>query len=44
MADIQSVTAKIRRGKKEERKKNPQDENIMVCPIAQGDHNIGELQ
>jgi len=34
MADIQSVTAEIRRGKKEERKKKkPQDENIMVCPI-----------
>jgi len=23
---------------KEERKKKPQDENIMVCPIPQGDH------
>jgi len=34
MADIQSVTAEIRRGKKEERKKKkPQDENIMVCRI-----------
>jgi len=34
MADIQSSTAEIRRGnKKEERKKNKQDENIMVCPI-----------
>jgi len=36
MADIQSATAEIRRGKKEERrrkKKKPQDENIMVCPI-----------
>jgi len=35
MADIQSATAEIRRGKKEERRKEkkPQDENIMVCPI-----------
>jgi len=35
MVDIQSPTAEIRRGKKEERKKKkPQDENIMVCPIT----------
>jgi len=38
MADIQSAAAEIRRGKKEERKKErrknkPQHENIMVCPI-----------
>jgi len=35
MADIQSPTAEIRRGKKdeEERKKKPQGKNIMVCPI-----------
>jgi len=35
MVDIQSATADIRRGKKEERikKKKPQDENIMACPI-----------
>jgi len=35
MADIQSATAEIRRGKKEERrkKKKPQGKNIMVCPI-----------
>jgi len=43
MADIQSATAEIRRGKKERRKikkkKKPQGKNIMVCPIAQGDHN-----
>jgi len=39
------VSTEIRRGKKrrkkeeaEERKK-PQDDNIMVCPIPQGDHN-----
>jgi len=37
MADIQSPTAEIRRGKKEEeedRRKKLQDENIMVCPIT----------
>jgi len=36
MADIQSATAEIRRGKKEERrrkKKKPQGKNIMVCPV-----------
>jgi len=36
MADIQSATAEIRRGKKKkkkERKKKPQGKNIMVCPI-----------
>jgi len=42
MADIQSATAEIRRGKKkkkkegkkkEKRTKKPQDKNIMVCPI-----------
>jgi len=34
MADIQSATAEIRRGKRRRRrKKKPQDENIMVCPI-----------
>jgi len=41
MADIQSSTAEIRRGKKKEeiRNKKPQGKNIMVCPISQGDHN-----
>jgi len=39
MADIQSATAEIRQGKKRRRKKTPQDENIMVCPIPYGDHN-----
>ena len=42
MADIQSPTAEIRRGKKkkeEEDRKKLQDENIIVCPITQGDHN-----
>jgi len=36
MADIQSATAEIRGGKKNERRKNkkkPQGKNIMVCPI-----------
>jgi len=34
MADIQSPTAEVRRGKKKkERKKKPQGKNIMVCPI-----------
>jgi len=33
MADIQSATAEIRQGKKEEKEEKPQDENIMVCPI-----------
>jgi len=34
MADTHSATAEIRGGKIEERKKKkPQDENIMVCPI-----------
>jgi len=36
MADIQSATAEIRRGKKkieEDRKKKPQGNNIMACPI-----------
>jgi len=41
MVNIQSPTAEIRRGKKEERRKKeerkknkPQHENIMVCPIT----------
>jgi len=35
MVDIQSPTAEIRRGKKEERKKEkPQVKNIMACPRA----------
>jgi len=37
MADIQSVAAEIRRGKKRRkkrrRKNKRQDENIMVCPV-----------
>jgi len=39
MVDIQSPTAEIRRGKKEEdrrtrRRKKLQGKNIMVCPIT----------
>ena len=39
MIDIQSATAEIRRGKKTERKKKPQDENIMSASATQGGHN-----
>jgi len=39
MVHIQSSTAEIRRGKKEERKKKPHDKNIMACTITQGGHN-----
>ena len=38
IVNIQSPTAEIRRGKKRRRRKKKQDENIMVCPITQGDH------
>jgi len=31
MVDMQSPTAEIRRGKKERRRKKPQNENIMAC-------------
>jgi len=35
MVDIQSATAEIRRGEKEEnKKKKPQGKNIMACPIT----------
>jgi len=34
MVNIQSATAEIRRGKKEEERRKKQDENIMVCPIT----------
>jgi len=36
VVDIQSAAAEIRRGneKEEERKKKPQDEDIMVCRIT----------
>jgi len=39
MADIQSVTAEIRRGKKKERKKKPQGKDIMSASATQGGHN-----
>jgi len=43
MADIQSASAEIRRGKKErkvqERKKKPQGKNIMSASATQGSHN-----
>jgi len=41
MADMQSATADIRRGKKkkERRRKKPQGKNIMACPITQDGHN-----
>jgi len=41
MADIQSPTAEIRRGKKEWKKKNkkPQLQNIMSASAMQGGHN-----
>ena len=41
MVDIQSPTAEIRRGrkKKKDRKKKPQDENIMSASATQGGHN-----
>jgi len=39
MVDIQSPTAEIRCGEKEERrKKKPQGKNIMACPITYGGH------
>jgi len=39
MVDIQSATAEIRRGKKNRRKKKPQDKNIMSASAMQGGHN-----
>jgi len=42
MVDIQCVTAEIRRGKKRrktERKKKPQNKNIISASAVQGDHN-----
>jgi len=34
MVNIQSLTAEIRRGNKEEEERKKQDENIMVCSIT----------
>jgi len=39
MVDIQPATAEIRQGKKEDRKKKPQDKNIMSASAMQGGHN-----
>jgi len=40
MVDIQSPTAEIRRGKKKkERRKKPQDKNIMSASATQGGHS-----
>jgi len=45
MADIQSATAQIRRGKKEEerRQKKPQGKNIMSVSATQGSHKQGHI-
>jgi len=42
MVDIQSATADIRRGKKEDRKKKPQDKNIMSASSTQDGHKKKE--
>jgi len=42
MADIQSATAEIKRGKKKERKKKPNGKNIMSASVTQGGHNYFE--
>jgi len=42
IVDIKSATAEIRRGKREEdrrEKKKPQDKNIMSASATQGGHN-----
>jgi len=41
MVDIQSATAEIKRGEKEERRrrKKPQSKNMMASPIPYGGHN-----
>ena len=43
MVDIQSPTAEISEEIKKKKKKKKQDENIMVCPTPQGDHNITDI-
>jgi len=40
MVDVQSATAKIRRGKKE-RKKEETGQNKMSAPVAHGGHKKG---
>jgi len=44
MVDIQSTTAEIRRGKKEQRRKKPQGKNIMSASAMQGGYNDGIYQ
>jgi len=39
MVYIQSPTAEIRRGKKQEERKKKQDKNIMFASAMQGGHN-----
>jgi len=39
MVDIQSATVETRRGKKIDKKKKPQDKNIMSASATQGGHN-----
>jgi len=39
MADIQSATAEIRQGKKEDRRKRRNGKNIMSASATQGGHN-----
>jgi len=43
MVAIQSPTAGIKRGKKEERRKKPQGKNIMSASAMQGGHNKDQL-
>jgi len=38
MADIQSPTAEIRRGKKKKEEERNRMKIYMVCPVTQGDH------
>jgi len=40
MVDVQSATAEIRRGKKEDRKKKPRGKNIMSASATQGGHTV----
>jgi len=42
MVDVQSATAEIRRGKKEDRKKKPRGKNKMSASAMQGGHKEEE--
>jgi len=44
IVDIQSATAEIRRGKKEEDRKTKQNKNIMSASAMQGGHNQKHLE